>query len=58
MLPYPDGTNGTDYIFTVQHMISHGPDAGTVEELGCTAVQQGLEWRFSRLSPVGIVWGF
>lgn len=56
VLPYPDGTNGTDYIFTVQHMISHGPDAGTVEELRCTAVKQGLECRFTSLSPVAIGW--
>ncbi|MCI8652841.1 MAG: hypothetical protein HFF11_03995 [Angelakisella sp.] len=53
-LPYPDGTNGTGYTFTVQHMISKGPNAGTVETLAYTAVSEGLQCRFTSLSPVAV----
>ncbi len=54
ILPYPSGTNGTDYTFTVQHMISHGIGAGTVETLAYTAVPDGLQCRFTSLSPVAV----
>lgn len=54
ILPYPDGTNGTDYTFTVQHMISHGEDAGQVETLAYKALASGLECHFTSLSPVAI----
>ena len=56
ILAYPSGTNGTDYIFTVQHMISYGPDAGKVETLTYTAEPTGLKCHFGSLSPVAIGW--
>ena len=54
VLSYPSGTNGTDYTFTVQHMISHGERAGDVETLDYTAVSDGLQCRFYSLSPVAV----
>lgn len=54
IIPYPNGTNGTDYIFTVQHMISHGANAGIVETLTYTALSDGLQCRFNSLSPVAV----
>ncbi len=54
VLPYPDGTDGTNYTFTVQHMISHGDKAGDVETLSYTAVSGGLQCHFTSLSPVAI----
>ena len=56
ILDYPSGTNDTDYIFTVQHMISYGPDAGKVETLTYTAEPTGLKCHFGSLSPVAIGW--
>lgn len=56
VLPYPDGTNGTDYTFTIQHMISYGPSAGTVENMSYTAGTDGLTCHFTSLSPVAIGW--
>ena len=54
VLPYPEGTNGTNYTFTVQHMISHGEDAGKVEPLTPTLISEGLQCHFNSLSPVAI----
>lgn len=55
VLPYPDGTNGTDYTFTVQHMISHGDLAGTVKQLPYTPLpEEGLQCHFTSLSPVAV----
>ncbi|RKJ50017.1 hypothetical protein D7Y09_14875 [bacterium 1XD42-1] len=54
VLSYPNGTNGTDYIFTVQHMISHGTKAGDVETLDYTTLSEGLQCRFTSLSPVAV----
>lgn len=56
VLPYPDGTNGDDYTFTIQHMISYGRDAGKVEDMSYTALPNGLGCHFNSLSPVAIGW--
>lgn len=56
VLEYPEGTNGTDYTFTIQHMISSGERAGTVEEIPYTAGNDGLHCHFTSLSPVAIGW--
>ncbi|MCI9364278.1 MAG: hypothetical protein HFG17_08490 [Oscillospiraceae bacterium] len=49
ILPYPSGTKETGCIFTVQHMISYGAKAGTVEELAYTALTEDLKCRFNGL---------
>ena len=54
VLPYPSGTKETGYIFTVQHMISYGAEAGEVETLAYTALAEGLKCRFNSLSPVAV----
>ncbi len=57
VLPYPNGTNGTNYTFTVQHMISHthgDKQAGEVENLPYTPVSDGLQCMFTSLSPVAV----
>ena len=54
ILPYPDGTGATGYTFTIQHLISSGAQAGTMETLSYTLTADGLQCRFSSLSPVAI----
>lgn len=54
ILPYPAGTGATGYTFTVQHLISSGDNAGTMETLSYTLTADGLQCRFSNLSPVAI----
>lgn len=54
VLPYPAGTGATGYTFTVQHLISSGPQAGTMETLAYTPTADGLQCKFSSLSPVAI----
>lgn len=56
LLPYPDGTDGDGYRFTVQHMISYGEQAGQIETLDYTVRESGLECSFRSLSPVAIGW--
>ncbi len=53
-LPYPPGTDGTNYLFTVQHMISYGPQAGTVETMNYIAMEDGLRCHFTSFSPVAV----
>ncbi len=55
-LAYPEGTNGIEYTFTVQHMISYGTDAGKVETMSYTPLPEGLRCHFTSLSPVAIGW--
>lgn len=54
ILPYPAGTGAVGYIFTVQHLISSGEQAGMMETLPYTLTADGLQCRFSSLSPVAI----
>ena len=54
VLPYPAGTGATGYTFTVQHLISSGPQAGTMETLPYELTADGLRCKFSSLSPVAI----
>ena len=54
VLPYPAGTGATGYTFTVQHLISSGPQAGTMETLPYTLTAEGLQCKFTSLSPVAI----
>lgn len=54
VLPYPAGTGATGYTFTVQHLISSGPQAGTMETLPYELTVDGLRCKFSSLSPVAI----
>lgn len=54
ILPYPEGTNGSNYVFTIQHMVSHGPNAGTIETLRYASTSLGLQCRFTSLSPVAV----
>ena len=54
VLPYPAGTGATGYTFTVQHLISSGAQAGTMETLAYTPTADGLQCKFSSLSPVAI----
>ena len=54
VLPYPAGTGATGYTFTVQHLISSGAQAGTMEPLPYTLTAEGLQCKFTSLSPVAI----
>ena len=54
ILPYPEGTGASGYTFTVQHLISSGPSAGTIETLNYVLTSDGLKCKFSSLSPVAI----
>ncbi len=54
VLPYPAGTGATGYDFTVQHLISSGAEAGTMESLAYELTANGLRCKFSSLSPVAI----
>ena len=58
-LPYPDNTNGSDYEFTVVHMLAadHGDKkAGDTELLTATKLKSGLEVKMTSLSPVSVSW--
>lgn len=54
ILPFPPGTNGSGYTFTVQHLISSGERAGEMETLEYSVQSTGLQCRFFSLSPVAI----
>lgn len=58
-LPYPDQTNGSDYDFTVVHMLSAdegNKKAGDTEVLSATKLKSGLEVKMTSLSPVSVSW--
>ncbi len=55
-LPYPAGTTASGYDFKVMHMISSGAKAGTVEELTPVEAEDGLQVKFTSMSPVAIVY--
>ena len=54
VLPYPAGTGASGYTFTVQHLVSSGAGAGTIETLDYQTTSDGLQCRFTSLSPVAI----
>ncbi len=59
VLPYPDGTNGDEYSFSVAHMIgtsANGKTAGEIEKPGTTNTSSGIRTHFNGLSPVMITW--
>ncbi|MBR1643617.1 MAG: chitobiase/beta-hexosaminidase C-terminal domain-containing protein [Butyrivibrio sp.] len=59
VLPYPDGTNGDEYSFSVVHMIgtsANGKTAGEIEKPGTTNTSSGIRTHFNGLSPVMITW--
>ena len=59
VLPYPDGTNGDEYSFSVAHMIgtsANGKTAGEIEKPGTTNTSSGISTHFNGLSPVMITW--
>ncbi|WP_294571232.1 CAP domain-containing protein [uncultured Subdoligranulum sp.] len=49
-LPYPDGTNGTDYDFVVTHY----RDDKTMEQPAVTETENGLQVTLQGLSPVAV----
>ena len=54
-LPYPEGTNGTEYDFTVVHMFDedvNGHKAGKVETPEVTESANGISFRLTGTSPV------
>lgn len=54
-LPYPEGTNGTEYDFTVVHMFDedvNGHKAGEVETPEVTESANGISFRLMGTSPV------
>lgn len=58
-LPYPDKTNGSDYEFTVVHMLADdygNKKAGDTEVLSATKLKSGLEVKMTSLSPVSVSW--
>ncbi|MBQ6810529.1 MAG: LPXTG cell wall anchor domain-containing protein, partial [Firmicutes bacterium] len=58
-LPYPDNTNGSDYEFTVVHMLAAdagNKKAGDTEVLSATKLRSGLEVKMTSLSPVSVSW--
>lgn len=59
ILPYPKGTNGTDYIFSVAHMLTvsmNGMEAGDIETPAVTITERGLQVTLKGLSPVMIAY--
>lgn len=54
-LPYPDGTNATDFDFVVTHMLTTGTP-GAVETLAVTKADNGLQFTVHSLSPIAISW--
>ena len=56
ILPYPDGTNGNEYSFSVAHMIGAGDRAGKIETPSTTNTASGISAHFNGLSPVMITW--
>jgi len=59
VLPYPEGTNKTDYNFIVSHLITiscNGLEAGTVVYETVTKTDDGLEMIIKSASPFTIGW--
>lgn len=59
VLPYPAGTNATEFDFVVTHMLTQdvgGKRAGEVEIPKVTKTEKGLQFTLTSLSPVAISW--
>ena len=59
LLPYPEGTDGSGYDFTVTHMfaeVSAGHNAGDVEVCSAAETAGGLWFTLHSLSPVAVSW--
>lgn len=56
VIPYPEGTNATDYDFVISHLISSGEKAGQVEILNGTKEADGIHVHVYSLSPFGVAY--
>lgn len=54
-LPYPAGTNATDFDFVVTHMLTVGTP-GAVETPAVTKTDKGLQFTVYSLSPIAVSW--
>ena len=54
VLPYPEGTDGTGFNFTVTHMFTTGDKAGTTETLTPVKTDKGLAVVVHSLSPIAV----
>lgn len=54
LLPYPEGTNATDFNFTVTHMFTTGDNAGSIEVLNVEKTADGLKFKVYSLSPIAV----
>ena len=58
-LPYPKGTNGTEYDFIITHMFTHemnGYKPGEVEAPEVMKTEEGLRFTVHGLSPIAVAW--
>ena len=58
-LPYPKGTNGTEYDFIITHMFTHemnGHKPGEVEAPEVMKTEEGLRFTVHGLSPIAVAW--
>ena len=55
LLPYPKGTDRS-YTFVITHMITSGERTGEIEVLSYRAERDGLQVRFTSMSPVCITY--
>ncbi len=58
-LPYPQGTNSTEYDFFITHMFTHemnGYKPGEVEAPEVMKTEEGLRFTVHGLSPIAVAW--
>ena len=58
-LPYPEGTNSTDYDFIITHMFTHemsGFKPGQTETLETKKTKEELQFTVHGLSPIAVAW--
>lgn len=56
VLPYPEGTDGSEYDFVIAHMIADGENAGEIEILEGICAEDGIHVVFASLSPVMVMY--
>ena len=62
VIPYPEGTNGTDYDFAITHMFTMSSNAGQTEFFasvnngGIEKTEKGLKIHITGTSPFAIAW--
>ena len=59
VIPYPEGTNKDDFIFSVSHMLTvamNGMQAGDIEHPAVTLTKDGIKVTLKGLSPVMIAY--